>query len=59
MCLRFLITYDDSNKKKITTVKEIALHYIKNDFIIDILTTLPLMRMIKPEIYLIEEMLMD
>jgi len=54
MGLRFLITFDDDNKKKITTVKEIAFHYIKNEFIIDILTTLPLMRVIKPEIDFIE-----
>jgi len=50
MCLRFLISYDDDKKKKITTVEEIAHNYFKNDLIIDILTTIPLMRMLKPEI---------
>ena len=54
MCLRFLITFDDINKKKICTVKEIAMNYIKNDLVFDFLTILPLMRILKPEIIYIE-----
>ena len=55
MCLRFLITFDNENKKKITTVKEIAHNYIKNDLMLDIITTMPLMRIIKPEIRYLED----
>tara|TARA_B110000285_G_C15124803_1_gene619488 strand:- start:2244 stop:2525 length:282 start_codon:yes stop_codon:yes gene_type:complete len=57
MCLRFLITFDDINKKKICTVKEIAMNYIKNDLVFDFLTILPLMRILKPEIIYIERVL--
>ena len=48
--LRFLITYHDKYNKKITTVKEIAYNYMKYELVYDFLTTVPLMRIIQPEI---------
>ena len=57
MCLRFLITFEDVNKKKITTFKEIAQNYIKNDLMLDMITTIPFMREISPEIKYIDKFL--
>jgi hypothetical protein len=46
--LRFFITYEDNDCRKVKTIKEIAMNYIKTELIFDIITVLPLMRIIKP-----------
>ena len=45
--LRFFIAYEDVNKKQILKFKEIAMNYLKHEFIFDILTVLPLIRIIE------------
>ena len=48
ICLRFFITYEDIHCRQVKTIKEIAYNYIKTELIFDLITVLPLMRMIKP-----------
>ena len=47
MIIRFLVAPEDSTEKKITKFKDIATIYLKKDFIIDLLTVMPLNMLIK------------
>ena len=56
LCLRFFITYDHFGKR-VSSVREIALNYVKGDLLIDVLTIIPLMRLVAPELLLVEKVL--
>ena len=50
MSLRFFIAFEDQNKKQILKFKEIAWNYLKREFVFDLLTVLPLIRILESDV---------
>ena len=48
MIIRFFIAYEDQNKKQILKFQEIAMNYLKHDFVFDLLTVVPIVRILDP-----------
>ena len=49
MIIRFFIAYEDQNKKQILKFRDIAMNYLKHEFIFDLLTVVPIVRSLDPD----------